>query len=68
MGEAAIQVQRQRSKPGEAVIRFGDWRKRQPTVLIDARQWVTFGKPEHVTVVVSSRQDEMGPYNNPSCS
>lgn len=45
-----VELQRKPSKPGEAVMRFGDWRKRQPTVLLDNRQWVAYGKPETVTV------------------
>lgn len=69
MSESTITVTMRKPKPGDTVVRFGDWRKRQPCVLIDARQWVTFGKPEEVTVVVSSRDsdDGMGPYNDASC-
>lgn len=33
-------------------MRFGDWRKGEPTVLIENRKWLHLGKPETVTVVV----------------
>jgi hypothetical protein len=45
-------LNRQRHKPGNAVQRFGDWRKGQPSVLIDSQRWLTLGKPESVKVTI----------------
>jgi len=46
------ELKRQKHKPGNAVQRFGDWRKGEPSVLIDNQRWLTLGKPEIVEVKV----------------
>lgn len=44
-------------------MRFGNWRKRVPTVLLDMQQWAAHGKPDYVTVEIPKiREDEC-----PSC-
>lgn len=47
-----FELLRKPAKPGEVVIRFGDWRKGEPTVLLDQQRWLNLGKPETVTVHV----------------
>ena len=43
-------LKRQCSVPGHAVIRYGNWRKREPTVVLENRRWLHMGKPEYVRV------------------
>lgn len=45
-------LERRPPKPGDAVMRFGDWRKGEPTVLIENRKWLGFGKPKRIVVIV----------------
>ena len=47
-------LERKSWKPGDVVMRFGDWRKGEPCVMIDTRKWNGLGNPESVTVTVSA--------------
>ena len=38
-------LKKQPHKPGSAVQRFGDWRKGEPSVIIDNQKWVSMGMP-----------------------
>lgn len=51
--EAIFTLDRRAWKPGDVVARFGDWRKGEPTVMIDNNRWVALGKPDTVKVVVT---------------
>lgn len=57
-------LKRQRSVPGHAVIRYGNWRTREPTVMLENRRWLHMGKPEYVKVEFTndeiSNGDETG--------
>lgn len=46
-----IHLERKKWKPGDLIIRFGDWRKGEPCVMIDNARWNRMGNPETVTVV-----------------
>jgi len=50
-----MNLDRQKSKPGSAVQRFGDWRKGEPQVLIDNQTWLEFGKPDKVEFNIPER-------------
>jgi len=51
-------LQRLKSKPGSLVQRFGDWRKGEPTLLIDNQKWLAFGKPDEVEVTIIDKRLE----------
>ena len=51
--QKTITVKKQKHTPGQATARFGDWRKGEPTVLIENRQWAALGKPQEVKVTIS---------------
>ena len=40
-------------KPGDAVVRFGDWRKHEPQILLDRQQWAALGAFESMTMEIS---------------
>lgn len=46
----SYKLKRQRSVPGHAVIRYGNWRVSEPTVVLENRRWLHMGKPEYVRV------------------
>jgi len=48
-------LKRQASKPGSVVQRFGDWRRREYTVLIDNQKWLDLGKPDELTVTIAPK-------------
>lgn len=50
--QKTITVKKQKRIPGQANTRFGDWRKGEPTVLIENHQWAALGKPQKVKVTV----------------
>ena len=52
-------LDRQKSKPGSVVQRFGDWRKNQPTVLLDNQKWLNLGKPNWVQVIYPVFDDKL---------
>lgn len=41
---------REKSKPGSAVQRFGNWRKGEPSVIVDNQTWLSYGKPDFVDI------------------
>jgi hypothetical protein len=47
-------LKRSKHKPGQVVQRFGNWRKGEPTVIIDNARWIDYGKPETMKVVIES--------------
>lgn len=47
-----IILKKQKHKPGNVVQRFGDWRKGEPSVIIDNARWLRYGSPETVKVVI----------------
>lgn len=51
-----MNLARQKSKPGSAVQRFGDWRKGEPQVIIDNQTWLEFGKPDKVEFNVPNKR------------
>jgi len=52
------EIKRNKPKPGDVVARFGDWKKGEPTVLIEMHKWVNIGKPDQVIVEFSEQQTE----------
>jgi len=48
-------LDRQKSKPGSAVQRFGDWRKGEPQVIIDNQTWLSVGKPDKITLDIPKK-------------
>lgn len=52
----SFELKRGKHKPGNAVQRFGDWRKGQPTVMIDNARWIDLGKPDNVRVVIDNAE------------
>lgn len=40
-------------RPGDATVRFGDWRKHEPQILIDRQQWAAVGSPESITMDIT---------------
>ena len=57
IGAKTIELVRRHHTPGQAVQRFGDWRKGQPTVMIENKQWASLGKPEKVVVMIDGRDE-----------
>lgn len=53
-----IVLTRQKHKPGSAVQRFGNWRKREPSVLVDNQFWLELGKPDELTVTFGPNSQE----------
>lgn len=47
-------LKRQKHRPGNAVQRFGDWRKGEFTVMVDNPRWIDLGKPDKVKVVIDN--------------
>ena len=43
---------KEKHKPGNVVQRFVDWRKGEPTVIIDNSTWIKLQNPESVTLTV----------------
>jgi len=50
------------SKPGSVVQRFGDWRKGEPSLVIDNQLWLTFGKPDEVEVQIKTKRYGKSPF------
>lgn len=44
-------------KPGDIVVRFGDWRKGEFTAIIDIPRWHRLGNPEEVIVLTKVYED-----------
>lgn len=49
-----FELTKQKDKPGNVVQRFGDWRKGEPTVIIDNQRWLNYGKPQKVVVEITT--------------
>ncbi len=47
---------KQKHKPGNAVQRFGDWRKGEPQVLVDNETWKVLGGPKEVKIEFIDRK------------
>lgn len=45
-------LKRNKSRQGDVVQRFGDFKKGGPTVLIPENEWMALGQPEEVMVTV----------------
>jgi len=43
---------KQKHKPGNVVQRFGDWRKGEPTVIIDNQTWIKYKNPTKVILEI----------------
>ncbi len=41
---------RNKSKPGSAVQRFGDWHKGEPQVILENQIWRISGRPDEVKI------------------
>lgn len=50
--QKTFDLTRQKHKPGSAVQRFGDWRKGEPSVIIDNKRWNAYGNPENVIILI----------------
>lgn len=55
-------LKRTKHKPGSAVQRFGDWRKGEPSVLIENRFWADFGKPKEVELIIQPKNTHKTPF------
>lgn len=58
-GSFWIPLIRQKHRPGDAVQRFGDWRRGEITVLIDNQTWLNYGKPDTVEVRIENPNEYM---------
>ena len=52
--QKTITLEKLKHTPGQANQRFGDWKKGEPTVLIENRQWTALGKPTKVKVTIDA--------------
>lgn len=39
-------------------MRFGDWRRGEPSVLLDCRKWIAYGKPEYITITLGENDGQ----------